>query len=139
MDIQAISSVSTLFQTAASDALTQSEKSTLQEIISRYDPENLSQEDREAMRAELEEEGLWGNVNTFEALENAGFVPPPPPPSDMQGMDTGSTNEKPTQELLDLVSQLEDGEIDQETFTTELKLLLQDSELVSGNFFDQYQ
>jgi hypothetical protein len=45
-------------------------KSSLQEILSKYDPDNMSQEDRNRLKAELEEEGL-GVTEYLSALDDA--------------------------------------------------------------------
>ena len=71
--------------------MTESQKTSFQEIISKYDPENFSQKDFEAMGEELRQAGIGRTREVKSMLEDAGFNidqyakggPSGPPP--MQG------------------------------------------------------
>ncbi len=142
MDIQAVGMSTSYLTHMTSSSLSEEEKSSLQEILSKYDPDNMSQEDRESLKAELEEEGLWGNVNTFRALDDAGFAPPPPPQGGMPGMSDDDEDEETSnsaQLMLDLLNQLESGELTQDDFTAQLESLIEDSGTTTGNIVDQYR
>ena len=140
MEIQAIGMSSMSFPQQTSKALTEEETSQLQEIMSRFDPENMTRDDYESMRVELEEAGLMDNVNTHKALKEAGYEPPAPPegmhgPGRAPGQDEDDDEAKA--ELLKLLQQLEDEEIDEEFFSTQMRELLQNTG-ATGNLVDQY-
>ena len=72
--------------------LTSAQKSTVQDILSNYDPENISEADAQEIFAAFEEAGISPMKGLKEAIEEAGFDaedlrtkagmegPPPPPP-----------------------------------------------------------
>ena len=71
--------------------LSSAQKSTVQDILSDYDPENISEEDAQEIFAAFEEAGISPMKGLKEAIEEAGFDaedlrtkagmegPPPPP------------------------------------------------------------
>ena len=81
-------------QFGQSRELTSAQKSTVQDILSNYDPENITEEDAQEIFAAFEEAGISPMKGMKEAIEEAGFdaedlrtkagiegPPPPPPPS----------------------------------------------------------
>lgn len=80
--------------------LTDEQKEKLQEILEKYDAENMTAEDVEALFKETREAGIPPGEGLKEAMETAGFdlseirgksgenAPPPPPP---MGMGQAST------------------------------------------------
>jgi hypothetical protein len=53
--------------------MTEGQKSSFQEIISKYDPENFSQNDFKAMEGELRQAGIGRTREAKSMLEDAGF------------------------------------------------------------------
>jgi len=119
------SGVYTNSDSSASTALSDEELEQVQEILSQYDPENLSEEDAQAIREAFKEQGITPGFGLDQAVTDAGFsvdeirgqggmppppggMPPPPPPS--QNTSSGSDS------LLDYLSSL-DSEEQSETLT----------------------
>lgn len=73
-------------------ALTDEQKSTVQDILSKYDAENLTADDAKAIFEEMREAGIPPGPGTKEAVEEAGFDLEPikpkgtPPPTPQGGM-----------------------------------------------------
>lgn len=79
-------------------SLSDSQRSSVQNILAEYDAENLSEEDAQAINAAFRAEGIRPSAELKSAVEAAGFdaaelkpqdgpqgsgrPPPPPPPSD---------------------------------------------------------
>ena len=70
-------------------ALTDDQKSQLQEIAAKYDPESMTREDVASMMAEIQEAGIRPGEDMKSILEEAGFELQPPqggaPPKGMGG------------------------------------------------------
>jgi hypothetical protein len=73
-------------------ALTDDQKSTVEDILSQYDPENMTEEDAQEIFDAFREAGIEPGESLKETVEAAGFDleafkpegpqgPPPPPPS----------------------------------------------------------
>jgi len=76
-------------------ALTDEQKSKIADILSEYDPENITEEDAKEIFSKFKEAGIEPARGMKEAIEEAGFdaeelrtlgmgeegAPPPPPPS----------------------------------------------------------
>jgi len=91
-------SVSSYGRQGAPQTLSESQRSSVQNILSEYSAENLSEEDAQAIRAAFRAEGIRPFAELKSAVEAAGFdvdalkppggphgagrPPPPPPPSD---------------------------------------------------------
>lgn len=79
-------------------SLTEEQKSTVQDILSQYDPENLSDDDVSAIQEALKESGIQPSPELGSLIEEAGFDaeafkpsgpppegPPPGPPPGEEG------------------------------------------------------
>jgi hypothetical protein len=53
--------------------LSKDQKDTLEEILSRYDPENLSRNDLQSLREEIADAGIPRNSAAMRVLREAGF------------------------------------------------------------------
>jgi len=128
-------------QYLSQQSLTEDQKNALEEILAKYDPENMTEEERQAMRAEMREAGIPRTAETGQILMDAGFMPKPP-----EGMAAGGpppgpppdeAEEKDTT-LLDLINQAKSGEIDEDEF---ISLLLDYAEsggsINPGNVIDK--
>ncbi len=111
--------------------LSQEQKNTLEEILAKYDPEKMTQEDMKAMREEIAEAGIPRSRETMVMLREAGFTPPPKP---NQGTESLLGEENQTQsekgELWDLYQQLQNGEITEAEFQTLIKNQIQSGSLI---------
>ncbi len=95
--------------------LTSDQKSTISEILSNYDPENVSDEDAQAIFQAFKDAGITPAKGMKEAIEAAGFdaedlrsrgmsdqgMPPPPP----QSSSSNSINVSALQSLQEILSQ----------------------------------
>jgi hypothetical protein len=115
------SSIASMYQLSATQSnysLTDDEKSTLEEILSKYDAEDMTEEDMQSMMDEIKDAGIRPGEDLKDALEEAGFEmkppsgPPPPPPP--QTEDTESTSTETPQYLLDFLQKYEAGEVTDE-------------------------
>jgi len=97
-------------------SLSEEEQAQVADILSQYDPENLSEEDIRAIRDTFREQGITPGASLDSAVEEAGFsvdairgaggpppggMPPPPPPS---------ASEEEEYSLLDYLSSLDSEE-----------------------------
>lgn len=58
---------------ALAQHLSQEQKDTLAEILSRYDPENLSRNDLNSLRGEIADAGIPRNAQAMRFMREAGF------------------------------------------------------------------
>ncbi|WP_461211336.1 hypothetical protein [Desulfocurvus sp. DL9XJH121] len=98
--------------------MTEDQKSTVEEILAKYDPENMTREDMEALRMELEEAGIGRSRELMKMMQEAGFKPPEKPKQPMEE-DTRYGVQKG--ELWDLYQQLQSGEVSEEEFLEQIR------------------
>ncbi len=122
MQITSISSTGSWYSSQTTK-LTDKEKSTLQEILSQYDPENLSEEDVQSLMEDLKNSGIKPSNEVKQLIAEAGFEIPEPPKSmdgEMDGTDPMSIlfddedTESGTSELVSALEQYRNGEISEE-------------------------
>jgi len=105
-----------------SRTLTDEQKTKLEEILSKYDPANMTEADKKALMEELRAAKIPPGKETFEAMEKAGFTrpsgpPPGPPPSEAD--DSATINST----FLELLRQLQSGDLSESKFLDELDAL----------------
>lgn len=97
-------------------SLTEEQKSTVQDILSQYDSENLSDDDIASIQEQLEEAGIRPSPELGSVIEEAGFDaeafkpsgPPPegPPPGPPPGEESESlVSEEGLQTLADILEE----------------------------------
>jgi len=119
--------------------LTDEQKSLLEEILAKYDSENLSDEDRASLMDELKNSGIPRCREAFQMIEAAGLAPerpqgpPPPPPSD-EDDDSTQTDalSQLKSDILTLVEQLLSGQITEDEFRSQLEELLPEDAASTG-------
>jgi hypothetical protein len=138
MELQGIQSslVQNATQRMQSRNLTDEQKTQLEEILAKYDPENMTEEDQKALMEELKDAKISMGKDTSEIMEKAGFSrpsgpPPPPPPS--QESDTDNTINATFVKLMD---QFQSGEISEESFLDQLNDLKDQILNGAGNVID---
>lgn len=113
--IQGVSSMMGGMMPQKTEALTDDQKNTISEILSKYDAENVSTEDAVAIFEEFKEAGITPTRGMKEAIEAAGFdaedlrskglsdqgMPPPP----QQSSTSSSINLSALQSLQEILSQ----------------------------------
>ena len=119
-------------------SLTEDQKTTLEEILSKYDSENLTEEDRQALQSELEEAGIPRCQESAKMLREAGLLSAPPEKE--SGSDQSlleATQEEETSELADLIEQFKSGEITQDQFMSMIQQYAESGMLTPGNLIDE--
>lgn len=118
--------------------LNDQQKTQAQEIISKYDPQNMTQEDQMSMRQEFREAGIHPGEDLKNILEEAGFeVKPPPrmhPP--MMGAKSMQTEGAP-QFFIDFIEKLTAGNLTEEDIDTFIESMKTNGEEIKGLLINQ--
>lgn len=110
--------------------LTDEQKSTIQDILSNYDADNLTTEDAQSIFEAMRDAGIPPGSGMKEAVEEAGFDlepfkpsgPPPPPPS--QGGMKKELNVDSLQSLQTILNQFDLSDLsaeDEESLFTQIQ------------------
>lgn len=138
MELQGIQSslVQNATQRMQSRNLTDEQKTQLEEILAKYDPENMTAEDQKALMEELKDAKIPMGKDTSEIMEKAGFSrpsgPPPPPPPSQESDTDNSINAT----FVKLMDQFQSGEITEESFLDQLNDLKDQILNGTGNVID---
>jgi hypothetical protein len=128
---------STQYMPQASSKLTDDQKSQLEEIISNYDPENMTQEDMKSMMDEIRDAGITPSKDLRDIMDAAGFKPPEkpqgPPPDDS----TSETKQQLPDYLLDFIQKQESGSVTQDDINSLIKDLTSSGLSSQGSIVDQ--
>jgi len=133
----AMSGMSTMFEPKT---LTDEQKSKIEEILSNYDADSITEEDAKAIFEAFKEAGITPCAGMKEAIEAAGFdaeelrtlagenhaPPPPPPSSDTQNT---SINQSALQSLQTILNDYDLSEFSEEE-QSELLTRLQEAGLL---------
>ncbi len=95
-----------------SEPMSEEQIGQLQDIISQYDPENLSSDDRESMMTEIKEAGITPGKEFGQIMNEAGFKPPEKPNGPPPGQGPGMGPE--AQMISDLLEQQQSGDLSQD-------------------------
>lgn len=114
--IQGMGSMMGMDQMRSVSSLTDEQKQKIADILSQYDPENVSEDDAKAIFQAFKDAGITPAKGMKEAIEAAGFdaedlrtkgmpdkgqMPPPPPPDSS----TSGVNVSALQSLQDILSE----------------------------------
>ena len=115
--------------------MTEEQKSGMEEILAKYDPENFTAEDMKSMRKELQEAGVPPSREGMQMMREAGFQMRPPQNGmsllDVEdGQETSRTGTSKG-ELWELYQQLKTGEIGEEEFLSLIR-----GQTASGSLID---
>jgi len=119
--------------TSSSTSLTDDQKSALEEILEKYDVENMTDEEKQTMMDEMKSAGIPMTDETKEIMDSAGFTPPPPPE---ESTETESTEEEIPDYLQDFIAKQQAGEVTQEDIDTLVQQLQASGETVPGALID---
>lgn len=135
-----VSSISTSYmsQSFQQNGLTDDQRTTLEEILAKYDPENMTEEEMESLRTELREAGIPRCREVGQAMAEAGFAPPEghggqPPAGGLQESPSG----KKTSALSDALTQYENGELTEEELIELLQEYAQSGLLTAGSLVNE--
>ena len=127
-------------------SLTDEQKQTIQDILSQYDPDNVTTEDAQAIFKAFNDAGITPARGMKEAIEAAGFdaedlrakglpenMPPTPPPPNAQ---SSSLDAEALQELEDILSQYDLSNLTDEDKKTLMQQLQQNGLIDPGSIVD---
>lgn len=114
--------------------LTDEQKKQVNDIISQYDPENMSQDDVKSMFDEIKKLGIGPSEDLKSILDTAGFKPPekpqgPPPENNV------SSNQ--SQQMLEILEKVKSGEITEDDIDSFIKSLQESGQLTQGNLVNK--
>ncbi|MGD8778703.1 MAG: hypothetical protein PVH88_07040 [Ignavibacteria bacterium] len=125
--IEGISSSSSLYniqQTSNEEtSLTEEQKKQLEEILAKYDSEDMDEESRKAMMEEIKKAGFEPSREVDEMLNEAGFEPPEKLEGDMPAPLEESGEKEVPQFISDFIQQYEAGDTTQEELDSFLQKL----------------
>jgi hypothetical protein len=142
--ISSSGSIQSNYQTSTTSKLTDEQKSTLADIIAKYDPENMTDEDTKAMMDEIKEAGIGPSKEFGEIMNAAGFKPPEkpegPPPTDDTTSSTSSSSTTSTTEvpeyLASFLEKQESGTATEDDILTLVQNLLNSNKSTTGSIVD---
>lgn len=112
--------------------LGQEQKDSLKEIVARYDPEKMTQQDMKAMREEMAEAGIPRSREALVMLREAGFSPAVMHNKGDEIQNGGEDQPQSTKgELWDLYQQLQNGEITEAEFQARIQHQIQAGSLIN--------
>jgi hypothetical protein len=115
--------------------LTDDQKQTLEEIVAKYDSENMTGEDTKALFEELKSAGIPPSKDVKETLDAAGFKTPEKPngePPKTEGTELSSN----AKTLIDILQKAETGEATQDEINAFITQLQSTSSVFSGSLID---
>jgi hypothetical protein len=130
-------------------SLTDDQKQTIADILSEYDPENITEEDAQEIFQKFKDAGITPARGMKEAIEAAGFdaedlrakgmpegqqPPPPPPPDKTRG--SGSVNLNALQSLQSILSEYDLSSISEDEQSELLTRLNQAGLMQTGYTID---
>lgn len=120
--------------------LSDDQKNQLQEILSKYDSENASDEDMQSMMEEIKKAGIRPGEDLKNAVEGAGFqMKPPqggPPPMGGPG-GPGRAGAEPPQFVKNFMDKVESGDISEDDLSQFIKTVQSQHQQYTGVLFDQ--
>lgn len=136
--VESISSYSTYqYQTKINSGskLSDEQKQEISDIISKYDPSNMSKEDVKSMFDEIKALGIGQSDEVKSILDEAGFEPPEkpqgPPPSE------NSKTQNEPQYVLDFLDKLNSGSVSETDLNTLVQNLQNSGMLTQGSLVDK--
>lgn len=114
--------------------LTDDQKKSLEEILAKYDPDNMSEDDRRAMLQEMQDAGIPRSQDTMDMLRAAGFKPAKKTdsaqvPSLLDSAQDQTGNQ--TGELWSVYQQFQSGEITEAEFLSQIKIGIASGSLIN--------
>jgi hypothetical protein len=103
--------------------LTEEQKSTVEEILANYDPENMTEEDYKTMFDELREAEIKPSKGLRETIEAAGFEMPEPPDGKRPPMGMEEGQNQPPQYIMEFMEEVQAGNVTEEDTQTFLAML----------------
>ena len=118
------------------NTLTDDQKNTIEEILSKYDPGSMTQDSMKEMMDELKATGIPPSKETGELLNAAGFKPPEKPQGPPPQSQSVNSQDLP-QYLQDFLQKQEAGTLTQADVNTLIQNLQDSGNLSQGYLIDQ--
>jgi hypothetical protein len=122
-------------QSSASSKLTDDQKTSLENILSNYDVESMTDEEKKTMMDEMKSAGIPMTSETKDIMDAAGFTPPEkpqgPPPEE-----ASSSSEEVPEYLKEFMEKQASGEVTQDDIDALVQKLQASGETVSGTLVD---
>lgn len=145
--VSSISSSSVIqsnYQTSTSSKLTDDQKSTLADILAKYDPENMTEEETMAMMDEIKAAGITPSKEFGEIMNAAGFKPPEkpqgPPPSEGTDSTTSTSSSTVTAEVPEYMASFlekqQSGTATEDDILSLIQSLLSTNQSTTGSIVD---
>jgi len=100
--------------------MTEEQKAAAQEILAKYDPENMTREDMLAMREEFQDAGISRSRGLMQMMQEAGFKGPrKDDTSQVQARE--NRNGTPRGALWQLYQQFQSGDMSEDEFLEQIK------------------
>ncbi|MCB0210527.1 MAG: hypothetical protein KDJ52_14410 [Anaerolineae bacterium] len=120
--------------------LSDEQKGQLQDILSKYDAKDISEDDRRAMLNEIKDAGIRPGEDLKNALEDAGFKVKPPPSGDRPPRGLGNSRGpgfEPPQFVKDFMAKIEAGDVSDDDIRGFLETIQSQQGEPKGVFFDR--
>jgi hypothetical protein len=120
-------------------SLTEDQKASVQEIVSKYDSENMTADSMKSMMDEIKDLGFSPSEDVKTILENAGFKKPAdmPPPPDGQGKGARVDGSYVPDFITEFLQKQENGEVTQLDYEQLSQNLKNNDETTNGIFIDK--
>lgn len=142
MDVSSVSSSMGAMSQFSTESLTDDQKSTLEEILSNYDAENITEDETKSLMDEIKDAGIAPSEESKELIETAGFSMEPPegeapqgPPPEEGAM---QTMQEMNPEVASIFEQFQNGEIDEDELKSQLEEYKPDMGEFPGDFTDMF-
>lgn len=126
---------------SSSSSLTEEQKTTLEEILAKYDPDSMDEESTQAMMDEIKAAGITPSEEFGEIMNAAGFEPPEKPEGPPPEEETSTTSETSETEIpqcvLDFLEKQESGTVTEDDVNTLVQTLLSTDQSTTGTIIDQ--
>lgn len=130
--------VQSSFQSSSSSKLSDEQKKTLEDILSKYDANSMTDESAKAMMDEIKTAGIGPSREFGQIMNEAGFKPPEkpegPPPEDSA---KGTSESEIPSFMVDFMDKQKSGEVTDEDIYSLIQNLLNTNKSTTGSIIDQ--
>lgn len=128
---------STQYYQEVNSKLTDDQKSQLEEIISKYDPNNMTQEAAKSMMDEIKNAGITPSKDLRDIMDAAGFKPPEKPQGPPPDVNASETKQQLPQYLQDFIEKEQSGGVTQDDINSLIQSLQSSGQSTQGSIVDQ--
>ncbi len=115
--------------------MTDEQKDQFSEIIANYDPENVTKEDMDSLRSELEAAGIKPGEDLKNLMDEAGFKPPEKPQGGRPPKEAGGNSTLPDY-MQEFATKFKSGTATEDDLNNLINLVQSQNLSYSGNLID---